>query len=495
MYRVSGSTLAIRELMVALPMAVLIVSCPSAQAQIAMVHATPCGPAAFPGTICTIPATGGGNLIVVGFSSAPGTVPTITAIADNAGNAYIEAPNALGTDASANTVDIWYAKNSNPGAASLTITPNPSGSGGTAVIWEFSGADTISPLDQVAALNNQVATGSPTGAPVTTTAPVEAVVSVTAPQYWMVGLVSATSFIQDFVVNNNNYAGGWAHLITSSTGVYSPVWTTGLDTYTSTSASFKSASYSACDLNQDGVVNVLDVQLATNMALVPTNCTAPYGQCNLPLVQAVLTSAMGGPCSLAVLGVAPSNLSFGNVAVGSTSTQTVTLTGIGTGATTISQAAVSGAGFSLSGLSLPLTLAAGQNVSFSVAFAPAATGSASGSIAFTSSALNTPFSQTLSGNGITTIPHSVSLSWTPSTSSNIATYNIYRIASASSTAPATPYSNMGSISATTCNPNGCAYTDTAVQAGQSYWYYSTAVDTGSNESTPSNIVQAVVPTP
>ena len=27
------------------------------------------------------------------------------------------------------------------------------------------------------------------------------------------------------------------------------------------------------------------------------------------------------------------------------------------------------------------------------------------------------------------------------------------------------------------------------------WYYSTAVDTGNNESAPSNIVQAVIPTP
>ena len=63
---------------------------------------------------------------------------------------------------------------------------------------------------------------------------------------------------------------------------------------------------------------------------------------------------MGGACVLPVLDVAPSSINFGNVAVGSSSTQSVTLTGTGTASTTISQAIVSGAGFSISGLSFPL---------------------------------------------------------------------------------------------------------------------------------------------
>jgi fibronectin type 3 domain-containing protein len=87
------------------------------------------------------------------------------------------------------------------------------------------------------------------------------------------------------------------------------------------------------------------------------------------------------------------------------------------------------------------------------------------------------------------------LSWTPSTSSNVASYNIYRILSSSSTPPPTPYSSLGSILATTCSATVCTYIDIRVQAGQSYWYYATAVNTGGSESVPSNIVQAVVPTP
>jgi hypothetical protein len=491
-----GRKFVMRRFVLVLLTAGLFVASPSVWAQISLVHATSCGPGAFPGNSCTIPSTGSGNLIVVGWSSVEGTAPTIGTIADNAGNTYVEAANALGVDLSNNMVDIWYAKNSNSGATSMTITPNPSGNAGAAVIWEFAGADAVSPLDQVAVLNSQPATGSPAGASVTTTAPVEAVVTVIAPQYWIVGLLSGNDFTQDAVVNSNNYASGWAHLITSSAGTYSAAWNTGLDAYTSTTASFRAAgSYSACDLNQDGTVNILDVQLATNMALAPANCTAPYGQCNLAFVQAVLTDAMGGTCVLPVLGAAPSSISFGNVAVGGSSAQTVTLTGTGTSSTTISQAAVAGAGFSIGGLSLPLTLTGGQTASFSVTYTPAAAGSASGSVTVVSNAIDTPLILALSGTGVTAAPHSVSLSWTPSTSSNVASYNVYRVTSSSSTAPPTPYTNLGSISATTCSPTACAYTDTGVQAGQGYWYYSTAVDTGDNESAPSNIVPAVVPTP
>jgi len=54
--------------------------------------------------------------------------------------------------------------------------------------------------------------------------------------------------------------------------------------------------------------------------------------------------------------VSPSALSFGNISLGSSSTQTVTLTNSGTASVTVSQASVSGAGFSKNGLTPPLTL-------------------------------------------------------------------------------------------------------------------------------------------
>ncbi|HZW80302.1 MAG TPA: choice-of-anchor D domain-containing protein, partial [Candidatus Deferrimicrobiaceae bacterium] len=91
---------------------------------------------------------------------------------------------------------------------------------------------------------------------------------------------------------------------------------------------------------------------------------------------------------------------FGNVTVGSQSSQTVTLTNNTASSVTISQAVLSGSGFSLSGLSTPLALNAGANTTFSILFAPLATGSVSGNLAITSNAVDPTLSMTLSGAGI-----------------------------------------------------------------------------------------------
>ncbi|MGA9510086.1 MAG: choice-of-anchor D domain-containing protein [Candidatus Sulfotelmatobacter sp.] len=92
--------------------------------------------------------------------------------------------------------------------------------------------------------------------------------------------------------------------------------------------------------------------------------------------------------------------SFGNVTVGSQSSQTVTLTNNTASSVTVSQAVVSGTGFSLSGLSTPLALNAGANTTFSIIFAPLSAGSVSGNLAITSNAVDSALSMTLSGAGV-----------------------------------------------------------------------------------------------
>jgi hypothetical protein len=141
----------------------------------------------------------------------------------------------------------------------------------------------------------------------------------------------------------------------------------------------------ACDLNGDKVVDIRDVQLATNMALALAPCTANVvgaGVCNIVVVQRVLNAALSGQCP--------------------------------TGA-----------------------------------------------------------------------PHSATLNWTASTSSNVAGYNVYRAAQSNG-----PYTklNAASVAATT-------YTDLAVVAGQTYYYVTTAVDVNNNESNYSNQAPAVIPSP
>src|SRR5260370_2496339 len=90
------------------------------------------------------------------------------------------------------------------------------------------------------------------------------------------------------------------------------------------------------------------------------------------------------------LTVNPSNVNFGSVSVGSSQTQSVTLTNSGGPKLTITQATLSGTGFTLSGLSYPVTLAGGQSVTCNVTFTPQSTGTDSGSvsIAFTTQGSN-----------------------------------------------------------------------------------------------------------
>jgi len=148
------------------------------------------------------------------------------------------------------------------------------------------------------------------------------------------------------------------------------------------------AQTSACDLNADGVVDVADVQLAINMAIGLTPCTATVygaGTCNAVVVQRVTNAALGGSCR----------------------------------------------------------------------------------------------------TDTSTNPHTVTLNWTASTSTNVAGYNVYR-----GTIMGGPYTKV--------NPALVAslgYTDGTVVAGQTYYYVATAVDSSNNESSYSTETKAVIPTP
>src|SRR5207247_3401791 len=75
------------------------------------------------------------------------------------------------------------------------------------------------------------------------------------------------------------------------------------------------------------------------------------------------SDAPNSPTSIALSGtgvqpqlsVTPGTVSFGNVVDGTTNTQTIQLTNSGNASLTVSQAAVSGSGFTISGLILSLS--------------------------------------------------------------------------------------------------------------------------------------------
>jgi len=101
-----------------------------------------------------------------------------------------------------------------------------------------------------------------------------------------------------------------------------------------------------------------------------------------------------------LLSVSPTSLSFGNINPGASSTLAVTLTNSGNSNVTISNVSISGAGFNASGVSTGTGLTPGQTAALNVTFAPAATGSVTGSVTVTSNATNSPTTIALSGSGI-----------------------------------------------------------------------------------------------
>ncbi|HUK26184.1 MAG TPA: choice-of-anchor D domain-containing protein [Terriglobales bacterium] len=185
------------------------------------------------------------------------------------------------------------------------------------------------------------------------------------------------------------------------------------------------------------------------------------------------------------LAVSPSTLNFGSVTVGGSKNLSGTLSA-GNAGVTVSSASWNGQGFAVSGISFPVTIAAGKSVSFTVSFSPQAAGSASGNISFISDASNSPTGQKLSGTGTSTSPssqHSVTLSWEES--SSVAGYYVYR-----GTQSGGPYSRLNSSAVPTTS-----YTDSTVQGGQTYYYVVTSVDSSGNESSYSGEVSATIPSP
>ncbi|MGH9530266.1 MAG: choice-of-anchor D domain-containing protein [Terriglobales bacterium] len=95
---------------------------------------------------------------------------------------------------------------------------------------------------------------------------------------------------------------------------------------------------------------------------------------------------------------APSTISFGTVQTGNSQNLPATLTNSGAGPVAITGATATGSGFGLSGLPLPMTLSAGESVTFSASFAPQTTGNAQGNISVVSNASNSTVNLALSGS-------------------------------------------------------------------------------------------------
>jgi hypothetical protein len=179
-------------------------------------------------------------------------------------------------------------------------------------------------------------------------------------------------------------------------------------------------------------------------------------------------------------------LPIGSVIVGSNGNAFGSLTASGA-SVTVTAAAINNSAFSLSGLSLPVTIPAGQSVPFTVLFSPSAAGSATATLTFTSNAQSSSTQETLTGTGAVATAYSVNLSWDASDSPDVSGYNIYR---AVYTGSCGSFSKINSTLSTST-----LYTDTVLIDGTSYCYATTSVNSNNEESGYSNIVTNVqIPT-
>jgi len=196
----------------------------------------------------------------------------------------------------------------------------------------------------------------------------------------------------------------------------------------------------------------------------------------------VLALTGTGVTATPILSLSTNTVSFGSVDTGTSSTQSVTVTNTGNTNVQISQIAVGGAAYSLSGASAPVTLTPSQKLTFGVIFSPTVAGTVSGSVTITSNATGSPATISLSGSGVVPVPHRVSLSWTASTSV-VSGYNVYR-----STTSGAGYTKInGSLVSVV------SYTDSSVVNSTTYYYVTTAVDGTGTESINSNEAAAVIP--
>jgi len=177
------------------------------------------------------------------------------------------------------------------------------------------------------------------------------------------------------------------------------------------------------------------------------------------------------------LTVNPGSLNFGNVTVGTTGVASATLIASG-GNVTVSSATSSSSQFALQGTSFPLTIPAGQSVSVNVGFTPQNSGTASGTLSFSSNASNSPASGSMAGTGVMPC---VDLSWSPA--QDAVGYNVYRCVTASCS-----YAKVNS----SLDPN-VAFTDNGVAPGQTYSYVATSVSSSGQESGYSSAVEVAVP--
>jgi Abnormal spindle-like microcephaly-assoc'd, ASPM-SPD-2-Hydin len=292
--------------------------------------------------------------------------------------------------------------------------------------------------------------------------------------------------------------------VSASTVSLSGTGAPGLSALTCSHASVSGSASDSCSvtLNASALTGGFTVNLASSDAAVTlpasvtvaSNATSATFSANVTPVStaqaATLTASSGAGAATFALQLAPnspaltinsSSISFGTTAVKTPVTQGLVLTASGASPVTVTSAALSGAGFSVVGGTLPITLNPGQSSTINVQFDPTATGAATGQLVIGSSALaNGSAMVALSGTGVA---YEVQLNWSAPSTGTVTGYNVYRAEGGSST-----YDLLN-----TSVDQQTSYKDPTVQSGGVYDYVVKSVDSAGAQSGASNTTTVTVP--
>jgi hypothetical protein len=201
-------------------------------------------PSTSPYTACNLTtAAPAGSTIIVGFATynSAGTSSTMTGVTDSNGDTFFQVANARSTSTQSGSGywdDFWYAPN--VPAQVTSVSPKPSQTvNGNLFVWIVSNVNSV---NAAGAENATTGTsGTPFGAAVTTTAAATFIATLLHPDINGNPTTVNAPSISDSVVDGM----GWAHLITSSAGTYTPQWNQSATTYAGSTVAFSSSSQTA----------------------------------------------------------------------------------------------------------------------------------------------------------------------------------------------------------------------------------------------------------
>jgi hypothetical protein len=221
------------------------------------------------------------------------------------------------------------------------------------------------------------------------------------------------------------------------------------------------------------------------VTFAPTATGASSGSLAVTYASSRTTSfaLSGSGAAAGKVSMAPTSLNFGSVPVGSTKTVPVKFNVSGFAAV-ITSITTTNSEFTVTGLTLPKTVPAGQSLVLNVKFAPKSGGTAAGQLTFAGNGSPSRVAWNCSGSGAATASHRADLSWKAS-SSSVMGYNVYR-----GSATGGPFGKMNSTPS-----SATSFKDSSVKGGSTYYYVVTSVNSSGKESAYSNTIKAAVPMP